>query len=150
MSTISERTSFPQVLLIEDNRGDAVLLERAFKRAAVEGKVTIASTAEIALEMLRHEHAFASKACPDIILLDINLPRMSGSEFLKIVKADPVLSLIPVIMMSSSEAELDIHAAYKAAANGFITKPFIPGEYDEVVKTIEDYWFKLNETPNIP
>jgi len=147
MSTIVERTPFPQVLLIEDNKGDAILLKRAFKRADVSGNVTIANTAEIGLAMLRHEAGFSDTPLPDIMLLDINLPAMSGNQFLEIVRSDPVFKLIPVIMMSSSEAELDIYAAYKSYASGFITKPFSPLEYDKLVKTIEDYWFKLNETP---
>ena len=65
------------------------------------------------------------------------------------IKADAELKLIPVIVMSSSKAELDLQATYKAYANGFVTKPFIPSEYDHVIKTIEDYWFQLNETAQV-
>ncbi|ESQ87844.1 response regulator [Asticcacaulis benevestitus] len=147
MTTIAERTKFPQVLLIEDNHGDAILVQRAFKAAAIPGNVAVARTAEIGLSILRREGGFANGRYPDIILLDVDLPYMGGSEFLEVVKADPELRLIPVIVMSSSKAEIDLQETYMAYANGFVTKPFIPSEYDQVIKTIEDYWFQLNETP---
>lgn len=147
MTTITERTKFPQVLLIEDNHGDAVLIQRAFKKAAIPGNVTVARTAEIGLSILRRESGFAQTPYPDIILLDVNLPYMGGSQFLEVVKADPELRLIPVIVMSSSKAEIDLQATYKAYANGFVIKPFVPTDYDHVIKTIEDYWFQVNETP---
>lgn len=149
MTTIAERTKFPQVLLIEDNHGDAILVQRAFKAAAIKGSVTVARTAEIGLSILRREGGFANGQYPDIILLDINLPYMGGSQFLEIVKADPELRLIPVIVMSSSKAEIDLQETYKAYANGFVTKPFIASEYDQVIKTIEEYWFQLNETAEV-
>ena len=147
MSTIVERTRFPQVLLIEDNRGDAILVQRAFKRAEIPGNVTIAPTAEIGLSILRREGGFVATPYPDIILLDINLPYMGGAEFLELVKADPDLRLIPVIVMSSSDAERDLMETYKAYANGFVIKPFAPQDYDQVIATIEDYWFQMAQTP---
>ena len=149
MTTIAERTKFPQVLLIEDNHGDALLIQRAFKKSAIPGNVVVARTAEVGLSILRREGGFARGPYPDIVLVDVNLPYMGGSDFLKVIKADAELKLIPVIVMSSSKAELDLQATYKAYANGFITKPFIPGEYDQIIKTIEEYWFQLNETPEV-
>ena len=149
MTTIAERTKFPQVLLIEDNHGDALLVQRAFKKAAIPGNVVVARTAEIGLSILRREGGFARGPYPDIVLVDVNLPYMGGSDFLKVIKADAELKLIPVIVMSSSKAELDLLATYEAYANGFVTKPFIPSEYDHVIKIIEEYWFQLNETPEV-
>ncbi|EGF92762.1 response regulator [Asticcacaulis biprosthecium C19] len=133
--------------MIEDNHGDALLVQRAFKKAAIPGNVTVAPTAEIGLCILRREGGFSHTPYPDLILLDVNLPYMGGGEFLELVKADPELRLIPVIIMSSSKAERDIQSTYKTYANGFVIKPFIAHEYDDVIKSIEDYWFQLNETP---
>ncbi len=148
MTTIAERTKFPQVLLIDDCRGDAILIRMAFKRAELPGNITVAATAEIGFKILRHEGQYADAPCPDLILLDLNLPQMRGSDFLTLAKADPVLRIIPVIVMSSSKAETDLLTTYKAYANGFITKPSLPSDYDRMVEIIEDYWFQLVQTPS--
>ena len=146
MSTIAERTKLPQVLLIEDNPGDALLMKLAFKNAEMPSFVTVAATAEIGLGILRREPAYLDTRCPDIILLDLNLPQMRGSEFLALVKADPHLRMIPVIVLSSSNAEKDLAATYANYVNGFVIKPFSLDDYADVVKNIEDYWFKYVET----
>ena len=146
MSTIAERTKLPQVLLIEDNPGDAQLMKLAFKNAEMPSFVTVAATAEIGLGILRREPAYLDTRCPDIILLDLNLPRMGGSEFLALVKADPHLRMIPVIVLSSSNAEQDLAATYANYVNGFVIKPFSLDDYADVVKNIEEYWFKYVET----
>jgi CheY-like chemotaxis protein len=146
MSTIAERTQLPQVLLIEDNRGDALLMKLAFKAAELPTQVTVAETAEIGLGILRREPRYADIPCPDIILLDLNLPHMRGSEFLALVKADPDLRKIPVIVLSSSNAEQDLAATYANYVNGFVIKPFSLDDYGDVVNHIEDYWFKYVET----
>ena len=146
MSTIAERTKLPQVLLIEDNRGDALLMRMAFKNAEMPSHVTVAETAEIGLSILRREPAYADSPCPDIILLDLNLPHMRGSEFLGLVKADPELRMIPIVVLSSSNAEKDLTATYANYVNGFVIKPFSLDDYADVVKNLEDYWFKQVET----
>lgn len=146
MSTISERTRFPQILLIEDNRGDALLMKLAFRKAEIPGQVTVASSAEMGLGILRREPAYADQPCPDIILLDLNLPHMGGREFLGLVKADKLLRLIPVVVLSSSNAEKDLSASYNSYVNGFVVKPFSLDDYTDVVKSIEDYWFNLVQT----
>ena len=146
MTTIAERTGLPHVLLIDDNHGDAILTRLAFKKAKMTTRVTIAQTAEIAISLLRDDDGKIKRHPPDVILLDLNLPLMSGLAFLKLIKADPVLRLIPVIALSSSKADNDIRAAYQTYVNGFITKPFSMEDYGEIVSTVEDYWFKLVET----
>ncbi|ESQ75332.1 response regulator [Asticcacaulis sp. AC402] len=148
MTTVAERTKFPQVLLVEDNRGDAILIRKAFERADVPGRVTVADTAEMGLKILRQGGDYAQAPRPDLILVDLNLPYMSGSEFLTQVKTDPDLRVIPAIVMSSSKAETDLLDAYKAYANGFVTKPFTRDDYDRVVSSLEDYWFQFIETPD--
>jgi len=146
MSTIAERTKLPHVLLIEDNRGDALLMRLAFKNAELPSHVTVAETAEIGLAILRREAAYHGTPCPDIILLDLNLPHMRCNEFLAQVKADPDLRMIPVIVLSSSNAEKDLDETYANYVNGFVIKPFSLDDYSDVVKNIEDYWFKYVET----
>ncbi len=146
MSTISERTNRPQVLLVEDNTGDAILMKRAFGRADVPPSLTVASTAEIALKRLRHEGEYDTTALPDLILLDLNLPKMRGHAFLAQVKADPILRPIPVVILSSSSAVDDLAQAYNDFANGFVIKPIRLEDYDNIVSIIEDYWFGLMQT----
>ncbi len=144
MTTIAERGQFAHVLLVEDNPGDATLTRLAFKRAGVQSKLTIAETGEIGLAILsvEGEHGY-----PDLILLDLNLPRMHGLEFLKRVKNDPKMARIPVIVLSSSSAESDIAASYLGHAVGFITKPISLDDFEEVAAGISTYWFKIVQTP---
>jgi len=146
MTTIAERTPLPHVLLVEDTSGDATLMKLAFRRADMPTKVTVAVSAEIAVKILRREDDYADAAAPDIILLDLNLPRMHGREFLAEIKADPILRNIPVVVLSSSDAEMDVKTAYSDFANGFVVKPMSLDDYDDVVRVIEDYWFKHMET----
>jgi chemotaxis family two-component system response regulator Rcp1 len=147
MTTIAERTEFPQVLLVEDNRGDAVLMRMAFKQADLHTRVMIAETAETALKILRREGEFENAPFPDIILLDVNLPQISGPQFLKTIKADPHLKLIPALIFSSTGTEAEIALTFSDHANGFITKPFSLDDYITVVQNIQDYWFKFVQTP---
>ena len=146
MTTIAQRGQFPHVLLIEDNPGDATLISLAFKKAELRSKISIAQTGENGLAMLAGEGDQPQIPNPDIILLDLNLPRMHGLEFLKRVKNDPKLAVIPVIVLSSSDAESDVAASYLGHAVGFITKPIMLDDYDEVVAGISTYWFKLVQT----
>ena len=146
MTTIAERSPFPQVMVVEDNPGDAILLRLAFKKARNGSKIAIADTAETALAMLARQGDYCDLPLPDIILLDLNLPRMHGLEFLKRIKSDPKLACIPVIVLSSSCAESDISASYLGHAVGFITKPIGLDDYEEVVTGIANYWFRIVQT----
>jgi len=149
MTTISERTKFPQVLLIDDSRGDAILIRLAFRWAKVPSNISVAATAEIGLKILHRQGAYDATPFPDLILLDLNLPLMQGGEFLTLVKADSVLRLIPVIVMSTSDAESDLRATYGTYANGFITKPSTPADCERVISAIENYWFEVVQTPEV-
>ncbi len=146
MTTIAERSQFPQVLVVEDNPGDAILLRLAFKKAGNGSKLIIADTGEAALAMLSGEGDYGDLPSPDLILLDLNLPRMHGLDFLKRIKNDPKLAYIPVIVLSSSCAESDISASYLGHAVGFITKPISLDDYEEVVSSIAGYWFRTVQT----
>ena len=147
MTKLTERARAAQVLLIEDNHGDAVLTRRAFRRARVPSEILVAETGEAGLSILRREGAYAFAPTPDLILLDLNLPFMHGHDFLTVVKDDPDLKRIPVIVLSSSAADSDIVASYDRHANGYITKPVSTDTYDDIVTKIESYWFSLMQLP---
>ncbi len=147
MTRVSERPRNAQVLLIEDNHGDAVLTRRAFRRSKMPNDIVVAETGEKGLSILRREGEHADAARPDIILLDLNLPFMHGKDFLAAVKDDPALRRIPVIILSSSSADIDVTACYNRHANGYITKPITTDTYDDIVTRIEGYWFNLMQMP---
>lgn len=147
MVVINERGSLVNILLIEDNLGDAKLIELAFRRMQLPTQVTVAETAEQALEFLQGKDQTTQYQLPDLILLDLNLPTMHGLKFLKLVKSDPVLTLIPVLVLSSSSAQKDISKSYKSHANAFMTKPNSLEGYMTLATTISDYWFKVVRTP---
>jgi CheY-like chemotaxis protein len=147
MSRIADRARTAQVLLVEDNRGDAVLTRRAFKRANLASDIVVAETGEKGLSILRREGEHAEALRPDLILLDLNLPHMHGQDFLQTVKEDPAFKRIPVIVLSSSSADMDVTASYDRHANGYITKPLDAATYDDIVSRIEQYWFTLMQLP---
>jgi len=147
MTKLIERPRNAQVLLIEDNHGDAVLTRRAFRRSKLANDITVAETGEKGLSILRREGDYAEAPRPDIILLDLNLPHMHGQEFLSVVKTDPDLRRIPVIVLSSSSADSDVSSCYDRHANGYITKPVMTDTYDDIVSKIEQYWFSLMQMP---
>ncbi len=147
MTKLIERSRNAHVLLIEDNHGDAVLTRRAFRRSRLANDITVAETGEKGLSILRREGDYAGAPRPDIILLDLNLPHMHGQEFLSVVKTDPELRRIPVIVLSSSSADSDVSGCYDRHANGYITKPVTTDTYDDIVSKIEQYWFSLMQMP---
>jgi chemotaxis family two-component system response regulator Rcp1 len=117
-----------EILLVEDNPGDA----------------------ELTAEALRHGKVYASVPRPDVVLLDLNLPRKDGREVLAEIKADDELKQIPVIVLTTSEAEEDILRAYNLAVNCYITKPVDLDQFIKVVKAIEDFWFTVVKLPPSP
>ena len=147
MTKLTERPRSARVLLIEDNHGDAVLTRRAFRRARIANELTVADSGEKGLSILRREGEFAAAPRPDLILLDLNLPHMHGSDFLSLVKTDPELKRIPVVVLSSSSADSDVSGAYERHANGYITKPVTAETYDDIVERVEQYWFGLMQLP---
>lgn len=132
-----------EIMLIEDNRGDALLAARAFRDAEIDNHLTIADTGEKALAMLRREGEFADYRLPDIILLDLNLPRMHGLDVLNAIKSDEALKTIPVVVLSSSEADADIARAYDLHANAYVVKPVSIAKFREVAASIEQFFFML-------
>jgi len=136
-----------EVLLVEDNPGDVRLTREALKEGKVRNHLHVAADGVEALAFLRREGPHGDAPRPDLILLDLNLPRKSGREVLEEIKADPSLRLIPVVILSSSEAEQDILRAYDLHANCYVTKPVDLDRFITVVKSIEDFWFTIVKLP---
>ncbi len=131
------------VLLVEDDNIDAMSVKRAFKDLKIVNSLTHRTNGENALEYLRDEGS--EKPC--VILLDLNMPKMNGIEFLKIVKADNALKKIPVVVLTTSKEECDIMESFKFSVGGYIVKPVDYTKFVEAIKTIDLYW-TLSELPN--
>lgn len=136
-----------EVLLVEDNPGDVRLTQEAFKDGRVFVNLTVAMDGVEAIDILRHKGEHNNKPRPDLILLDLNLPKKNGREVLEEIKADDDLKRIPVIVMTTSKAEQDIHRAYNLNANCYVTKPVDLDEFLNVVKSIEDFWLTIVTLP---
>jgi CheY-like chemotaxis protein len=137
-----------QILLVEDNEGDVRLIKEAFSESRISKRFSVAKDGEDALNYLYKKGQYSANTIrPDIILLDINLPKKNGFEVLNQIKSDPELKRIPVIMLSSSSSEDHISKSYELNANCYVTKPVDFDEYSEVVKTIEDFWFDKAKLP---
>jgi chemotaxis family two-component system response regulator Rcp1 len=137
-----------ELLLVEDNYGDVLLTREACASSNTPIKVAVAEDGEQALSMLRREGRHAEQARPDLILLDLNLPRMDGREVLRTIKGDPSLGRIPVIVLTSSAAEIDVLKSYDLKANSYIVKPSNFDQLQGIVDTIESYWLNIVAHPN--
>lgn len=137
-----------EILLVEDNRGDVLLASRAFRDGQIENHLNVANTAEEALAMLRRQGEYAERRLPDLVLLDLSLPKMSGRDLLEIIKADERLRQIPVVVLSSSNAEQDIVRSYDLQASAYVVKPIDLDKFREVVTTIEQFFFLLAVLPD--
>ena len=137
-----------EVLLIEDNEGDAYLTRKAFEMADMRSRIQVAEDGEQAMEILQRKGEYRNAAVPDLILLDMNLPRQTGLDILKSIKSDVRFCKIPVIVLSSSRAESDVQSSYAMHGNGYILKPHGIRRLSEVVKAIETFWFKTAILPH--
>jgi len=136
-----------EILLVEDNPGDARLTKEALAEGKVLNHMSVVEDGVFALAYLRKEGQFANARRPDIILLDLNLPRMDGRELLAIIKVDTDLKCIPVVVLTTSKAEEDIFKSYDLHANCFITKPVDLEQFINVVRSIEEFWFTVVKLP---
>jgi two-component system, chemotaxis family, response regulator Rcp1 len=136
-----------QILLVEDNPGDVRLMREALKMRPVETHLAVAEDGEQAVRYLRREHPFNDAPRPDLIFLDLNLPRRDGREVLAEIKADASLRRIPVIVLTTSEAEGDVHRMYELHANCYIRKPPDLDEYLEVIQACEKFWLEIVRLP---
>jgi CheY-like chemotaxis protein len=136
-----------EILLVEDNPGDARLTLEAFKEGKVSNNLTVMGDGVEALAYLRRQGRYANSPQPDLILLDLNLPKKDGREVLAEIKADEHLMKIPVIVLTTSAAEEDIARAYTRHANCYITKPVDLDQFLRVVQSIESFWLTLVKLP---
>jgi CheY-like chemotaxis protein len=136
-----------QILLVEDNAADVRLTIEALREGKVRNELSIARDGAEAMKFLRREGEFASASRPDLILLDLNLPRKDGREVLAEIKADDDLKRIPVVVLTTSSAEVDILKSYSLHANCYITKPVDLEQFVQVVKSIDDFWLTIVRLP---
>jgi two-component system, chemotaxis family, response regulator Rcp1 len=135
------------ILLVEDNPGDARLTKEAFRESKLRNNLHVCADGLEALDFLRERGKYAGAARPDLILLDLNLPKKDGREVLADIKADPKLKSIPVVVLTTSQAEQDILKSYDLHANCYICKPVDLAQFVHVVNNIKDFWFEIVKLP---
>jgi two-component system, chemotaxis family, response regulator Rcp1 len=136
-----------EVLLVEDSVGDVRLTREAFKDARVHINLHVAVDGDDAMSFLKRERQYADAARPDLILLDLNLPKKDGREVLKEIKESPTLAIIPVVILTTSASEADILRTYQLHANCYITKPVDLEGFLRVVKSIDTFWLSVVKLP---
>jgi chemotaxis family two-component system response regulator Rcp1 len=136
-----------EILLVEDNPGDVRLTMEALKESKLQNNLSVVTNGMEAMAFLRKEGGFAGAVQPDLILLDLNLPKKDGREVLKEIKEDPSLRRIPVAILTISKAEEDILKTYNLHANCYITKPLDMEQFIKMVKSIECFWFSIVTLP---
>ena len=135
------------VLLVEDDEGDVLMTREAFEFYKIRNPLHVVTDGEQALHFLRRSGQFAGAPRPGLILLDINLPRLSGLEVLAELKADPELAVIPVVMLTTSQAEEDILRSYKLHANAYVSKPVDFENFVAAIRQIDDFFLTLVKLP---
>jgi two-component system, chemotaxis family, response regulator Rcp1 len=135
------------ILLVEDNEPDVVLTQEAFKEAKISNSLYVAEDGVEALEFLRRQGKHAGVPRPDLILLDLNLPRKDGRAVLQEIKSDPALASIPVVILTTSDDEKDVIRAYTSHANCYIVKPVDFLQFMNIVRTIEGFWLTVVRLP---
>ncbi|HDS45341.1 MAG TPA: response regulator [Methanomicrobia archaeon] len=136
-----------EILLVEDNPGDIRLTREGLKEGRILNNLSVVEDGVEAMAFLRREAEYADAPRPDLILLDLNLPKKDGREVLIEIKSDPQLRRIPVVILTTSRAEEDIKSTYNQHANCYITKPVDFDQFVNVVKTIEDFWLTIVRLP---
>jgi len=136
-----------RILLVEDSPSDVRLMREALSAHNSSHELLVVTDGEQAVRFLRHEPPYTDSPRPDLVFLDLNLPRLDGRDVLSMMKADPALRSIPVIVLTTSESDQDVHNAYDLHANCYIRKP---GDFDEflrIVRACEDFWFNIVRLP---
>ena len=136
------------ILLVEDNPGDVRLTKEAFKEAGIANRIHVVTDGHRALEFLYQRGEYEDAVRPDLVLLDLNLPKKNGEEVLEELKADPRFTGLPVIVLTSSDAETDVVKSYELNANAYLTKPVDPGDFVETVRTLERFWLSIVRLPS--
>ena len=136
-----------QVLLVEDDPGDVLMTREAFKDYKIANELTVVSNGEDAIAFLRREGAYANAPTPDLVLLDLNLPRRDGREVLREVKGDESLRRIPVVVLTTSDAEEDVLSSYDLYANAYVRKPVDFEQFVAAVRAIDDFFISVVRLP---
>lgn len=136
-----------EILLVEDSQADALLMEEALQDSALPNRLNVVSNGDDALDFLYHRRKYHDAPRPDLIMLDLNLPKKDGREVLAEIKSDRDLRSIPVVVITTSNSEEDINKSYRLHANCYVTKPVRLKDFFEVVKKIEQFWFITVQLP---
>jgi CheY-like chemotaxis protein len=136
-----------EVLLVEDDPGDVLMTREAFQDYKVHNQLHVVNDGEQAMAFLRQEGEYAGRPRPDLVLLDLNLPRMDGRQVLHAIKSDPELSSIPVVVLTTSEAEDDVLRSYSLHANAYVTKPVDFERFIDVVRQIDNFFVTVVRLP---
>jgi len=136
-----------EILLAEDNPGDVMLTKKALEQGKLANNLHVVTDGVEALEYLRQEGEYADEPRPDLVLLDLNMPRKDGQDVLEELQDDPDLRRIPVVVLTSSESEEDIAKSYELNANAYLTKPVDFDGFIEIVNRMENFWFKVVKLP---
>jgi CheY-like chemotaxis protein len=136
-----------EVLLVEDDPGDVMMTREAFQDYKLHNQLHVVSDGAEAMEFLRQEGEYAGRPRPDLVLLDLNLPRMDGRQVLEAIKSDPDLASIPVVVLTTSENEDDVLRSYSLHANAYVTKPVDFARFIEVIRQIDDFFVTVVRLP---
>jgi chemotaxis family two-component system response regulator Rcp1 len=136
-----------EILMVEDNPGDVRLTREALKDSKILNQLHVVEDGVAAMDFLHRRPPYESVQRPDLVLLDLNLPRMDGREVLAAIKSDPLLKLIPVVVLTTSKAEEDVLRAYHLAANCYVTKPVDLHQFNRIVQAIENFWLSIVTLP---
>jgi CheY-like chemotaxis protein len=150
MKTIGETGVSVEVLLVEDSPGDVRLTQEAFRDANPSIRLQVASDGVEAMAFLKRQGTHSNAPRPDVILLDLNLPKMDGRELLGRIKEDEGLKVIPVVILTTSDAQADIAQCYQLHANCYLKKPVQLDAFEKLVKSINDFWLTKVELPHMP
>ena len=136
-----------EILMVEDNPGDVRLTREAMKSGKMRNQLHVVSDGVAALDFVYRRPPYEDKPRPDLILLDLNLPKKDGREVLAALKSDPLLKVIPVVVLTTSQAEEDVLRAYHLNANSFVTKPVDLHQFNRIVQSIEEFWLTVVTLP---
>lgn len=136
-----------EVMVVDDEPGDVELTKLALQAGRFDCNITVAINGEEAMAILRKQQPFASAPTPDLVFLDLNMPRKNGKEVLSEMKADPALALIPVIVLTTSDVERDVVSSYQLGAQGYLTKPIDDDTLFRAISEIQEYWFSVVRRP---
>lgn len=136
-----------EILLVEDNEGDIILTKKAFKKGKINNHLSVCRNGRDALDFLFKRDGFEDAPTPDLILLDLNMPEITGQEVLEAIKQDAGLRIIPVVILTTSSADEDILKSYQLQASGYIKKPVDFRQFGHIIMQLQDYWFTVIKFP---